>query len=124
MRVALHFPALSVYDGAVTSLCRAGIRVTSYPDVAALCAGLAAGLLPDAVVTGLRDACGRPVTAGLGRIRSRFPAVPVVAYGVLAPSLAEDLLAAARHGLAAAVFHGVEDLAAVLRRVVAGASTG
>lgn len=122
MRVALHVPATSTYDGVAHVLRRAHVHVLAYPDPTALCTGLAAGRLPDAVVTGLRDSHGRSVTPVLRRVRARFPAVPVIVYDVPSPDVARHLLEAARLGVSAAALHGFDDVAVVLRRVVDAAA--
>lgn len=121
MRVAVHLTAPTTYEAATTALRRARICATSYPDLAAVHTGLATDPPPAAVVTELRAAGGRPVVATLGRVHTRFPAVPIVVYSVPAPGLASDLIEAAPWVTAAAL-HGMDDLVAVIRRVVSKAA--
>jgi hypothetical protein len=59
MKIALHLPVPAEHTRATELLRRVCTRRWSHPDEAGLCAALAGGLRPDAVVTTLRDAHGR-----------------------------------------------------------------
>lgn len=59
----------------------------------------------DAIVLGVRQAH----RSSLPTLRERFPAIPLVAYGVLRADDAELLISWHRHGLSAVVVAGVDD---------------
>lgn len=118
MRIALHVPGPAEHARVVAILCRRGIQVSSYAEGNALCAAVAAGAPPDAILMALRDAHGRSLMPLVQRLRARCPGVPIVVYATISPCVARDLMDAARLGVVEAVLHGDDDLVAVLHRVV------
>jgi AraC-like DNA-binding protein len=108
--------ALLDHRGALASL-RRGLARGRSPLVACRTAvALEAALTRrwvDAIVLGVRQA----QQAGLPALRERFPAIPLVAYGVLRADDADVLVSWQRLGIAAVVVAGVDD--AVVGELVA-----
>jgi AraC-like DNA-binding protein len=73
------------------------------------------------VITELWDAAGAPMATAVERLRTRFPALPMLAYCVLRPETSRELLAMARAGVNGLVLRGIDDVGDALCAALAAA---
>lgn len=73
------------------------------------------------LVTELWDSTGEPMTAVVRRLRTGFPATPILAYCWLSCSTAHEILEMARAGISGIIFRGYDDVGSALRSALARA---
>lgn len=86
-----------------------------------LVALLASGAV-GALVVDKRDSDGKSTLHLVRRVRSAFPALPIVLYTALAPDASRDVLRFARAGVNDLIFRGVDDTRAALRGALQAAA--
>lgn len=77
----------------------------------------------EAVMVGLTDATGRPLSAFIRALRRAFPALPIMGVSGATPGCSREIVAAARSGVDSIALLHPEDLRASLRETLTWADT-